>query len=93
MINGSSCVKDTYLIPAKVVDEYHANEDYEQAEALEGEHGHAKSAVLTCHTGGVVLAVGAALLARQAVAGRPLVRIGTAVGTFPLSPHPCQKQD
>lgn len=30
-----------YLIPAKVVDEYHANEDNQHAEALEGEHGQA----------------------------------------------------
>lgn len=74
-----------------MVDEYHANEDYQQAEALEGEHGHAKSAVLSCHTGGVILAEGAALLAWQAVAGGPLVRIGTTVCSFSLSPHPCQK--
>lgn len=62
-------IRCAYLIPAKVVDEHHANKDDQQAEALEGEHGHAKSAVLSGHTGGVVLAVGAALLARQAVAG------------------------
>lgn len=59
----------TYLVPAKVVDEYHANEDNQQAEALEGKHGQAEGAVLSCHTGGVVLAVGTALLAWQAVAG------------------------
>lgn len=76
-----------------MVDEDHAYEDNQQAEALKREHGHAKSAVLSCHTGGVVLAVSAALLARQAVAGRPLVRIGTAVCSFSLSlfPHLCHK--
>lgn len=83
----------TYLVPAKVVDEYHANEDNQQAEALEGKHGQAEGAVLSCHTGGVVLAVGTALLAWQAVAGWPLVCIGTAVCSFPLPPHPCEKQD
>lgn len=40
-----SCLDQTcapsYLIPAKVVDEHHANKDDQQAEALEGEHGHA----------------------------------------------------
>lgn len=83
----------TNLIPAKVVDEYHANEDDQQAEALEGKHGQAKGAVLSCHTGSVVLAVGAALLAGQAVAGRPLVRIGAAVRSFPLPSHLCEEQD
>lgn len=52
-----------------MVDEDHANEDDQQAEALEGEDGHAESAVLLDHTGGVVLAVGAALLTRQAIVG------------------------
>lgn len=79
-------------MPAKVVDEYHANKDNQQAEALEREHSQAKSAVLSCHTGGVVLAEGTAFLTWQTVAGRPLVRIGTAVCSFSLS-HPCQKQD
>lgn len=81
----------TYLIPAKVVDEYHANEDDQQAETLEGEHGHAKSAVLSRHTRRVVFAEGAALLTRQAVAGRTLVCIGTAVCSFAFPPHLCRK--
>lgn len=76
-----------------MVDEHHANEDNEHAEALEGKHGHAKSAVLSCHAGGVVLTVGAALLARQAVAGGPLVCVGAAVCSFSLPPHPCQRQE
>lgn len=65
----------SYLVPAKVVDEDHAEEDGEQAEALEGQNSQAESAILLRHAGGVVLAVGAALLTRQAVAGRPLVSV------------------
>lgn len=63
----------THLVPAEVVDEDHADEDDQQAETLEGEHGQPQGAVLLGHAGGVVLAVGAALLARQAVAGRVLL--------------------
>lgn len=58
-----------HLVPPKVVDEHHADEDDQPTEALEGEHGHAEGAVLSRHAGGVVLAVGTALLAWQAVAG------------------------
>lgn len=65
----------SYLVPAKVVDEDHAEEDGEQAEALEGQDRQAEGAVLRRHAGGVVLAVGAALLAGQAVAGRALVSV------------------
>lgn len=65
----------SYLVPAKVVDEDHAEEDGEQAEALEGHNSQAESAVLLRHAGGVVLAVGAALLTGQAVVGRPLVSV------------------
>lgn len=65
----------SYLVPAKVVDEDHAEEDGEQAEALEGQNGQAEGAVLLRHAGGVVLAVGAALLTGQAVAGRALVSV------------------
>lgn len=83
----------TNLIPAKVVDEYHADEDNQQAEALEGKHGQAQGAVLSRHAGSVVLAVGAALLARQAVAGRPLICVGTAVCNLPLPSHLCEEQD
>lgn len=60
-----------------MVDEDHAEEDEHQAETLEGQDGQAESAVLLRHAGGVVLAVGAALLAGQAVVGRPLVCVGT----------------
>lgn len=67
--------RGSYLVPAEVVDEDHAEEDGEQAEALEGQNGQAESAILLRHTGGVVLAVGAALLAGQAVVGRPLVGV------------------
>lgn len=83
----------TDLIPAKVVHEHHANEDNQQAEALEGKHGQAKGAVLSCHAGSVVLAVGAALLAGQAVAGGPLICVGTTVCNFPLPSHLCEEQD
>lgn len=69
----------SHLVPAKVVDEDHAEEDDQQAEALEGQNSQAESAVLLRHTGGVVLAVGAALLAGQAVVGRLLVGVW---GTF-----------
>lgn len=68
----------SYLVPAKVVDEDHAEEDEQQAEALEGQDGQAESAVLLRHAGRVVLAVGAALLAGQAVVGRALVCVRTA---------------
>lgn len=65
----------SHLVPAKVVDEDHAEEDDQQAEALEGQNSQAESAVLLRYTGGVVLAVGAALLAGQAVVGGPLVGV------------------
>lgn len=68
----------SYLVPAKVVDEERAEEDGEQAEALEGQDSQAEGAVLLRHAGGVVLAVGAALLTRQAVVGRPLVSVWAA---------------
>lgn len=83
----------TNLIPAKVVDEHHADEDNQQAEALEGKHGQAKGAVLPCHAGSVVLAVGAALLAGQAVAGGPLISVGTTVCNLPLPSHLCEEHD
>lgn len=76
-----------------MVDEHHANEDNQHAEAMEGEHGHAESAVLPRHAGGVVLTVGAALLARQAVAGGPLVCVGTVVCSFSLFPQPCPSRE
>lgn len=75
-----------------MVDEHHADEDDQHAEALEGDHGHAEGAVLPRHAGGVVPAEGAALLARQAVAGGALVGVGAAVGSLPLPPHPCQSR-
>lgn len=59
-----------HLVPSKVVDEDHADEDNQQAETLEGQHGQPQGAVLLGHAGGVVLAVGTALLARQAVPWR-----------------------
>lgn len=69
-----------HLVPAEVVDEDHADEDDQQAETLEGQHGQPKDAILLGHAGGVVLAVGAALLARQAVPGRVLIAAaGTAI--------------
>lgn len=84
---------NTHLIPTKVVYEHHANEDYQHAEALEREHSHAKSAILLHHTGGVIFTVGTALLARQAVTGRSLIRGGTAVYiSLSLPPHPCQRK-
>lgn len=74
-----------------MVDEYHADEDDQQAETLEGEDGHAEGAVLSRHTRRVVFAEGAALLTRQAVAGRALVCIGTAVCSFAFPPRLCRK--
>lgn len=72
-----------------MVHEHHADEDDEDAQALEGEHSQAQGAVLTGHAGRVVLTVGAALLAGQAVAGRPLVSTRTSARRFPLRPRLC----
>lgn len=78
----------SYLVPAEVVDEDHAEEDEQQAEALEGQDGQAEGAVLLRHAGGVVLAVGAAPLAGQAVVGGALVCVGTAFRSRPSAPRP-----
>lgn len=71
-----------------MVDEDHAEEDEQQAEALEGQDGQAERAVLPHHAGGVVLAVGAALLAGQAVIGGALVCVGTAFWSRSSPPRP-----
>lgn len=71
-----------------MVDEDHAEEDHQQAEALEGQDGQAESAVLLRHTGGVVLAVGAALLAGQAVVRGALVCVRTAFRSRSFPPRP-----
>lgn len=76
-----------------MVDEHHADEDDQHAEALEGDHGQAEGVVLSRHAGRVVLAVAAALLAGQAVAGGPLVRVGAAADRLPLPPQSCGADD
>lgn len=58
-----------YLVPSEMVHQHHANEDHQDAEALEGDDGGAQRFVLAGRARRVVLAVGAARPARQAVAG------------------------
>lgn len=58
-----------HLIPPAVVDQHHAAQVQHHAQALEGGHGQPQSSVLLHQAGRVVLAVGAALAAGQALSG------------------------
>lgn len=86
------CSSAFYLIPAEMVDDHHADEDDEHAEALEGENSQTKNAVLSNHTGGVVFTVGAAFLTGQTVARRSLVHVRAKVHRFNFSVSPCERR-
>ena len=52
-----------YLVPAEAVDQHHAGEQQQHAQALEGQHSQAQGAVVPGQAGGVVPAVRAPLRA------------------------------
>lgn len=59
-----------YLVSPEAVDHHHTGQVQHHAETLEGGHGEPQSAVLLHQARRVISAEGAALAARQALAGR-----------------------
>lgn len=59
----------THLLPPEVVDHHHAGQVQHHAQSMEGGHSKPQSTILLRQAGRVVLAVGAAVVARQALTG------------------------
>lgn len=66
-ITSSKC---SYLVATEVVDDQHADEVQEHAEALKGDHGEAEGRVLLSHTRCVACAERTAFSAGQTPPGR-----------------------